>query len=213
MGKIITLSIGKEKTFIWKNKSVSSAIGKEKVSEVILTFDGFVGDGVANPAFHGGKERAVCYYPFEHYKKWEEEFKTTINPPALGENICGTEFTEKSTYIGDIFSLGSAVVQVTQGRVPCSTISKYNQIDPFLSRIVETCYTGYFLKVLEEGVVSDHSTMELIERPQNKISVWDATKVMLLDRKNKEAIQSILQIDELAEDWKNRYKKALQKTT
>ncbi|MEK4907749.1 MOSC domain-containing protein [Niallia sp. FSL M8-0099] len=213
MGKIITLSIGKEKTFIWKNKSVSSAIGKEKVSEVILTFDGFVGDGVANPAFHGGKERAVCYYPFEHYKKWEEEFKTKINPPAFGENICGTEFTEKSTYIGDIFSLGSAVVQVTQGRVPCSTISKYNQIDPFLSRIVETCYTGYFFKVLEEGVVSEDSTMELIERPQNKISVWDATKVMVLDRKNKEAIQSILQIDELAEDWKNRYKKALQKTT
>lgn len=103
MGKIITLSIGKEKTFIWKNKSVSSAIGKEKVSEVILTFDGFVGDGVANPAFHGGKERAVCYYPFEHYKKWEEEFKTKINPPAFGENICGTEFTEKVHISGTSF--------------------------------------------------------------------------------------------------------------
>jgi len=211
VGKVIALSIGKEKSFTWKERNIQSAIGKEKVNEAILTFDGFVGDGVANTAFHGGKERAVCYYPYEHYKKWEEEFKATINPPAFGENICGTEFTEHNTYIGDIFSLGDAVVQVTQGRVPCSTISKYNQIDTFLSRIVETCYTGYFLKVLEEGVVSERSTFQLLDRPQDKVSVWDATKVMLLDRKNKDAMLSILQIEQLAEDWKNRYKKALEK--
>jgi len=211
VGEVIALSIGKEKAFTWKEKMVHSAIGKEKVEEVLLTVDGFVGDGVANKAFHGGKERAVCYYPFEHYKKWEEEFKIKLNPPAFGENISGTEFTEHNTYIGDIFSLGKAIVQVTQGRVPCSTISKYNEVDTFLSRIVETCYTGYFLKVIEEGMVSANSSFQLIERPQDKVSVWDATKVMLLDRKNKDAMLTILQIKQLAEDWKNRYKKALEK--
>lgn len=76
---------------------------------------------------------------------------------------------------------------------------------------METCYTGYFLKVLEEGVVSERSTFQLLDRPQDKVSVWDATKVMLLDRKNKDAMLSILQIEQLAEDWKNRYKKALEK--
>ncbi|WP_312094436.1 MOSC domain-containing protein [Niallia sp.] len=211
MGEVVALSIGKGKTFTWKDKNIQSAIGKEKVTEAILTFDGFVGDGVVNTAFHGGKERAVCYYPFEHYQKWEKEFKITMNPPAFGENICGTEFTEKNTYIGDIFSLGEAIVQVTQGRVPCSTISKYNNVDAFLSRIVETCYTGYFLKVIKEGKVSNHSTFQLVDRLQEKVSVWDATKVMLLDRKNKEAMLSILQIEQLAEDWKNRYKTALAK--
>lgn len=211
MGEVIALSIGKEKNFTWKDKKVHSAIGKEKVEKVFLTFDGFVGDGVANKAFHGGKERAVCFYPFEHYEKWEKEFNIRINPPAFGENICGTEYTEKNTYIGDIFSLGEAIVQVTQGRVPCSTISKFNEVDIFLNRIVETCYTGYFLKVVEEGVVSSHSSFQLLERPQNKVSVWDATKVMLLDRKNKSAMLNILNIEQLAEDWKNRYKKALEK--
>jgi len=208
---IIALSIGKEKDFQWKNRSIISAIGKIQVKNANLTYNGFVGDGVANPTFHGGPERAVCFYPFEHYAKWEEEFNVHLTPPVFGENICGKGYLEKDTYIGDIFKLGSAIVQVTQGRIPCSTISQFNGIDTFLAKIVETCYTGYFLKVLEEGNVEEDSSFTLLERIQEKVTVWDATKVMLLDRTNVKAMESILQIEALSEDWKNRFQKAIVK--
>ncbi|WP_445490989.1 MOSC domain-containing protein [Niallia sp. 03133] len=211
MSEIITLSIGKPASHQWKEKTYTSAIGKSNKEEVLLTFDGFVGDEVANPTFHGGPERAVCFYPFEHYDQWEQEFGVKLSPPAFGENICTSGFLEKNTYIGDIFSLGNAVVQVTQGRIPCSIISKFNHVDSFLNRIVETCFTGYFLKVLEEGVVTADSSFTLMERKQQDISVWDATKLMLLDRENKEQIKKVMLLDALAVDWKNRFEKALQK--
>ena len=211
LSNILALSIGKEKEFSWKEKSVSSAIGKTRVKKVELTYNGFVGDGVANPTFHGGPDRAVCYYSYEHYTEWEKEFDVQFNPPVFGENICGTGYVEKETYIGDIFSLGTSIVQVSQGRIPCATISKYNHIETFLPRIVETCYTGYFLKVLEEGVIKEDSSFTLIDRTQEVVTVWDATRVMLLDRKNIAAMEHILQIESLAEDWKGRFKKAIDK--
>ncbi|MFT8320473.1 MAG: MOSC domain-containing protein [Bacillus sp. (in: firmicutes)] len=211
MSQIIALSVGKPENLPWKNKMYSSAIGKTKKDEVLLKVDGFTGDDVANPSFHGGPERAVCFYPYEHYKKWEQEYGVQLSPPAFGENICTSGFLEKDTYIGDILSLGNAVVQVTQGRIPCSTISKFNKIDTFLKRIVETCYTGYFLKVIKEGTVRADSSFTLLERQQQEISVWDATNLMLLDRNNKAQIEKVLLIDALALDWKQRFEKALQK--
>lgn len=207
----MALSVGKEKEFLWREKAIVSAIGKTQVKEVKLTVDGFVGDGVANPSFHGGPDRAVCYYPFEHYAKWEKEFNTKLKPPVFGENVCGTGFIEKDTYIGDIFSLGTAVVQITQGRIPCSTISQFNGINTFLPKIVETCLTGYFLRVLEEGIVREDSELQLIERMQEEYNVLEATKIMLLDKKNYAAMEKLLLIPSLAEDWRNRYQKAMSK--
>ncbi|MED3963364.1 MOSC domain-containing protein [Niallia taxi] len=210
-GDIITLSVGKPKIFDWNGKQVSSSIGKTIVDQCFLTFDSFTGDGVANEDFHGGKERAVCFYPYEHYADWEKQFNVKLDPPVFGENICGTGWLEKDTYIGDVFSIGDAIVQVTQGRIPCNTISKYNSVPTFLSRIVETCYTGYFMKVLKEGEIESSSQIVLLERKQEDISVWDATKVMLLDRKNKAEVERMLKLEDLAEDWTSRFQKALQK--
>ncbi|PKG23807.1 MOSC domain-containing protein [Niallia nealsonii] len=211
MGNIVALSIGQPEELSWQEKKYVSAIGKTIKQSAQLTEDCFVGDGVANPAFHGGPERAVCFYPYEHYAAWEKEFQTELAIPAFGENICATGYVEKETYIGDIFSLGDAIVQVTQGRIPCSTISKYNHINMFLKRIMETCYTGYFLKVVKEGQVDANSSFTLLERKQSEISVWDATNLMLLDKENKKKIEKVLLLEDLALDWRNRFEKALQK--
>ncbi|GKU80753.1 MOSC domain-containing protein [Niallia sp. NCCP-28] len=211
MGNIVALSIGQPEDLSWQEKRYISAIGKTAKKSAQLTAESFVGDGVANPAFHGGPERAVCFYPYEHYAAWEREFQTELAIPAFGENICATGYVEKETYIGDVFSLGEAIVQVTQGRIPCSTISKYNHINMFLKRIMETCYTGYFLKVLKEGRVDADSSFTLLERNQSEISVWDATNLMLLDKSNKKKIEQVLLLEDLAMDWRNRFEKMLQK--
>ena len=70
---------------------------------------------------------------------------------AFGENITATGMLEEQVYIGDIFKIGDTILQVTQGRVPCATISEYNQEKQFLKKVVETTLTGYFFRVLEAG--------------------------------------------------------------
>ncbi|EIJ83071.1 MOSC domain protein [Bacillus methanolicus MGA3] len=148
-----SLRVGMPKDYIWNGKEVKSGIGKTEIQEVLLTKEGFIGDGVANPEFHGGPERAVCLYPFEHYEKWEKEFSATLKMPAFGENITVSGMCENEVYIGDIYKLEEAVIQVSQGRIPCSTISKHNGIEQLMKRVVETGFTGYFFRVLKEGML------------------------------------------------------------
>lgn len=208
--KLITLSVGKPKTYEWKEGNESSGIGKEVVQTSFLTTNGFIGDEVANTEFHGGPERAVCLYSYEHYQKWQNEFHHAFYPPAFGENICVSGMEEKDVYIGEIYQLGDAVIQISQGRIPCSTISKYNGVQSLLKRIVETGYTGYFFRVLKEGTVASDSSITLLERPQEQMTILNANYIMFQDKRNKEAIASLLKVKELAEVWQKKLEKMLE---
>jgi MOSC domain-containing protein YiiM len=198
------LSIGGIKTYDWEGSITPSAIGKEPVSEVMLTIDGFVGDTVAATEFHGGPERAVCLYPLEHYALWEKEFGVKLTAPSFGENLSVNGMKEDSVFVGDTFELGEAVIQISQGRIPCSKISKFNQTAGLLKRVVETGYTGYFFRVLKEGKVESSSKLTLVSRNEHHISILFANQIYFHDRKNKEAIGRILKVEELAKEWRNR---------
>lgn len=203
---IINLAIGKPKPYTWDNKEENSAIGKRTVKEAELKKSGFVGDGVANPEFHGGPDRAVCIYPYEHYSKWESEFQTKLQLPAFGENLTVTGMQESEVCVGDIYKIGNTVVQVTQGRVPCSTISQFNQQRQLLNKVFKSCYTGYFLRVLEEGSIFIDSKIELVHAHPRRISVLFAARTLFHDQ-DKRAVEEILTVDELAADWKKKFLK------
>lgn len=210
-GELVALSVGKPSHFSWKNREIKSGIGKDRVNEALLQKESFIGDGVANPEYHGGLERAVCAYPFEHYAQWEKEFGVALQVPAFGENICVTNMLEENIYIGDTFSLGDSIIQVTQGRVPCSTISKFNQVDELLNRVFETGFTGYFFRVLKEGKVKENSELTLINRTQENITVLYANQIMFHERDNVEAMERILQVEGLAKAWHDTFTQRIAK--
>ncbi|NHC38929.1 MOSC domain-containing protein [Bacillus sp. MM2020_1] len=207
--KIINLAVGKPKEFNWNNKKELSAIGKSSVQAVELKKSGIVGDDVANHMFHGGPDRAVCLYPFEHYTYWEEIFQKKLILPAFGENITATGMMEEQVCIGDIYKIGDTILQVTQGRVPCVTISKFNQENQLLKKVVETTLTGYFFRVLEEGTIMFDSEITLMEKHSKEISISFATQILFHQKQDKASIERILTVDALAEDWRNRFLKLL----
>lgn len=197
--------------FIWKHLQETSAIGKTKVAEVFLSKAGFAYDGVANTKFHGGPNRAVCLYPFEHYSLWEKEFKQRLEFPGFGENITTTGMEEKNVFIGDVFKLGDAIIEVTQGRVPCSTISKHNGIDSLLNRVFETGYTGCFFRVLQEGLISSDAEIKLMDRVQDSYSVLRGNQLLFHEKENIAEIEEMLHLEALSTEWKDRLKKVLTK--
>jgi MOSC domain-containing protein YiiM len=209
--EIHKLAIGGINTYDWKNKKIPSAIGKKEIEEVFLGVNGFEGDTVAAKEFHGGPERAVCLYPLEHYSLWEEEFHVKIIKPGFGENISVLGMKEEEICIGDIFQLGEAVIQVSQGRIPCAKISHFNRIEGLLDRVVQTGFTGYFFRVLQEGKVKSDSELTLLNKNDHKISVLFANRTYFHDRTNKEAIQRILAVKELAPVWRELLTNRLEK--
>ncbi len=203
--EIVNFAIGLPKNMTYDNEKVmNTGICKDKVDEAFLTKEGFLGDGVGDLKHHGGLDRAVCVYPHEHYSLWEKEFNTSLPPAAFGENLTVINMLEQDVHIGDIFQLGEAVIQITQGRIPCDTINKRTNIHTLLKRIVETGYTGYLCRVLKEGTVTTNSKLELIERHSHQVSVLFGNQLYFHQPTNIEGIKKVLAVKELANRWREK---------
>ncbi|WP_404817775.1 MOSC domain-containing protein [Ureibacillus galli] len=212
MIELKNFSIGLPKKMKYGNDlEVSTAICKEKVDEAFLTKDGFIGDGVADLKHHGGPDRAVCVYPYEHYKLWEREFGHVLSESAFGENITVTNMLETYVHIGDIYQLGDAVIQITQGRVPCSTITKRTNNPLIMKRMVETGFTGYLCRVLKEGKVYKDSEIRLIKKHPKQVSVLFGNELYFHRPKDIDGIKTMLEVEELAEEWKEYLTKRFNK--
>ena len=207
---IHTLAVGLPKELANGNgQSMITAIDKQNIDEVYLTKQGFEGDDVADKKHHGGPDRAVCFYSAEHYVQWEEELGKPLPKAAFGENLTVTNMLEADVCIGDIFKIGDAIIQITQGRIPCITINYYTESDLLLKRLIETGYTGFLARVLKEGKISATSKIELVERHPARLSVLHCNKVY---HQNDDAIEMkrIQEVDALAEDWKRKLDKRIQ---
>lgn len=207
--ELINLAVGlPSKMEYGENKEMITGICKDGIEEVYLSKEGFKGDGVADLKHHGGPDRAVCVYPYEHYELWEKEFNINLPLSAFGENITVTNMLEKDVCIGDIYQIGDAIIQITQSRIPCDTITRRTNVA--LKRIVETGFTGYLCRVLKEGTIRKDSKIELIETQKNKISVLYCNEIYFHHPKDVEGIRAILEVPELAEDWRIRLDKRLE---
>lgn len=201
--KIKNISKGLPKNSVFKGAEYCSGIWKEQANELNVGLDHIVGDEVANPAYHGGADRVVCFYPFEHYRYWENEFGHSLPVAAFGENISATNMTEDQVCIGDVFQIGEAILQVSQGRYPCSTINMRNGNNLLLKNIIETGKTGYFFRVIKEGKITSKSNITKLSSHPKKITVAHIHQLYFHEKAPTEgAIREILAIEELAAKWR-----------
>ncbi|AMA72852.1 MULTISPECIES: MOSC domain-containing protein [Aneurinibacillus] len=208
--EILSINVGKPKNVFCDGMEITTGIYKKPVTtEVFLSTLNFTGDGQADLVHHGGVDKAVCVYPYEHYPYWETQLGQMLEFAAFGENLTVKGMTEEKVHIGDIFQLGEAVVQISQPRQPCYKLAKrYNIVDLPL-KVQQTGFTGFYFRVLQKGWVNPASTIQLLERHPAGITVAFANQIMHHDKKNKEAIRKLLEIDELSASWKKTLQKRL----
>ena len=108
--RLLSVNVGLPKTVTLLRRSVHTAFFKEPVSGAIpLSRLGLRGDGQADPKYHGGPDKAVYLYPFEHYAYWSAVLgRTDLSPGAFGENLTTEGVLETETRIGDVLAIGSA---------------------------------------------------------------------------------------------------------
>lgn len=209
--KIISINIGKPIEVQFNNKEISTGIFKTPSDEpLFLTLVNFEGDGQADLVHHGGREKAVCVYPYEHYPYWEKELGRELEYSAFGENLTTQGLLEAEICIGDIFQLGEAVVQVSQPRQPCFKLSvKYGAPDMPL-KVQETGYTGFYFRVLQEGLVSKSDSLIRTSCHPKGITVSYANHIMHRDKNDTEGIKKILEVEGLSASWRKTFVKRLE---
>lgn len=145
-----------------------SAICKAAIKDPIqVTQVGLVGDEQADRMVHGGLDKAIHHYPFDHYALWRshvpEHPKLSV-PGAFGENISTTGVTEEAVCIGDRYRIGTALVEVSQPRQPCWKQAHVMNWPTLPKLMVLEAKSGWYYRVIETGVVSADDAFTLVTR-------------------------------------------------
>lgn len=191
----------------------SSAIYKHPVSgPLLIGSEGLAGDAQADRRVHGGPEKAVHHYAAENYRRLAERFPDIAGqllPGSIGENISTTGWDEHSVYIGDIFRLGNARLQVSQPRSPCWKIDHRYATKGIAEFIAESGLTGWYYRVLESGEAVSGASFELLSRLPGAVSLDELWQVWREHRPDPDALARLSAAPGLTPGWAKKLRDRL----
>jgi MOSC domain-containing protein YiiM len=192
---------------------VSTGIFKEPVEgRVILRRLNLDGDRQADLTVHGGLTKAVYVYPSEHYDFWKVELPEMKLPPgSFGENFTTAGLHVDEVNIGDKFRIGSALVRVTEPRMPCYKLGiRFGRTD-IIKKFLASERTGFYLSVLQEGEVGAGDEIELIERDKRTVRISDITRQFVRDKQNAQLLRRAIALEALPESWRQHFRQQLER--
>lgn len=202
-------------THHWDGRA-ASAIGKQAVTATQEINElGFVADQQADLSVHGGTDKAIHHYATDHYPAWisEGEIPSGTVPAAFGENIASTGMTEKNLCIGDILRLGSATVQISQGRQPCWKLSAFTGNEKMAYLFQKTLRTGWYYRDFDGGIACQGDSITLIERCHPEWSVERVTGARLTRQVSQQDAETLAELPALASGWRRAFARMAQGET
>lgn len=164
---------------------------------------GLAGDHQADPTVHGGPDKAVCVYSADHYDAWRASLGITpFEHGAFGENFTIAGLQEDGTSIGDIWSVGEALVQVSQPRQPCWKLARKWRVRDLTDQVVASGRTGWYFRVLRGGQVQAGDALALVERPHPQWTIAAANGVMHYREGGRAAAAALAGLPALSESWR-----------
>lgn len=185
-----------------------TGIFKRKISgPARVASHGIEGDEHGDLRVHGGPEKAVHHYAAENYARLALAFPRSapaLVPGSLGENISAHHLSERNVHLGDVFRVGSSVLQVSQPRSPCWKINHRFDAERMSMYVAQERVTGWYYRVIEPGFIQAGERMELQDRQTDRFSVDQFWHVQLAHRPPIDDVLELIAIPGLAQEWKRR---------
>jgi MOSC domain-containing protein YiiM len=119
----------------------------------------------------------------------------------FGENLTTEGITEDGVSIGDRFLVGSAVLQVTQPRMPCFKLGIRFDLATMVKRFWQSGRPGIYFSVVEEGDVAAGDQIERIAEGPERITVADVVRLYSGEDTSSELLARALRAP-LPGEWK-----------
>jgi MOSC domain-containing protein YiiM len=207
--KLLSIQVGKPKTVGVAgaanpmDREWTTAFFKEPVSGPVYAGElGLDGDGQGDMSVHGGPDKAINIYPQDHHAYWLKDLGIEMPHGAFGENFTTQGMTEDEVCIGDIFRMGPVLLQVTQPREPCWKLARRWRVKDLALRVQTTGKTGWYFRVLEEGIVEAPSEFEFVKCLYPHWTITEANQIMHHRKTNWQAAHELAECPELAQTWK-----------
>lgn len=203
----LSVNVGLPREVMWKRRSVSTGIFKEPVAGRVkvrsLNLDG---DAQADLTVHGGLDKAVYAYPFEHYDEWRLEVPDLDFPMGIfGENLTVIGLKEDEVQIGDRFRVGSVELRATQPRMPCYKLGiRFGRPD-MVQRLLGNRRSGFYFSVVQEGEVAAGDTLEQLNQEEHNITIADIFRLYTRERADPDLLRRAAQLESLPASWRDYF--------
>lgn len=199
MGEVATVNVGAVRTVRVGGRTVTTAIWKFPVAgRVAVRGVKLAGDDQADRSVHGGPDKAVYAYALEDIEWWSTQRSGELGPGAFGENLTVRGIDVTGARIGEVWRVGTAVLEVRQPRLPCFKLGIRMGDPTFLKRFADAGRPGAYLAIVEEGDVGAGDHVEVLERPDHEVSVGVFAHAVLRDPRR---LPEILAVPGLVDEW------------
>lgn len=205
--ELCSVNVGRPKQIVHGGKMFETGIFKSPVEgPVRLGSLGLEGDGQVDMVAHGGPYRAAYAYTVEHYAFWREALGRDSFPYGqFGENLAVRGLFENEVCIGDVLRVGAALVQVSQPRAPCYKLEARMEMKGFAREFLRSGRIGFYLRVLEEGVVQAGDAIEVVSRDAAGMTVVAVANLMYFEKGDREGAARAARLEALTPGWREEF--------
>jgi MOSC domain-containing protein YiiM len=176
------VNVGKPVYVTWAGDKGVTGIDKRPVDgPVRLAPLGVDGDHVVDTSVHGGIDQAVYAYAAEDGAWWAAELAREVHPGNFGENLTTMGIDLNEAIIGERWAVGSAVVEVSRPRIPCTVFAGFWDVPDLIKRFTARAHPGTYLRVLTAGAVAAGDRIEVIHRPEHGVSIGVVFRALTLE--------------------------------
>jgi MOSC domain-containing protein YiiM len=211
--RIQALNVSLPKVVVYKGEEVLTGIYKVSTAEPLmvrrLNIDG---DEQADLTVHGGVDKAVYAFPAEHYSYYQETLnQDPYEPGQFGENLTTKGMLESDVHIGDRYRVGEVVFEVSQPRSPCYKFAIKMGTTESLSACINSAKTGFYFRVLSEGIVQSGDRIEVDYSNDTAPTVEEVHRLYYFDKKNIDGLTKAAQCDSLARVFRDEFENRISK--
>lgn len=176
-GKVSTIKLENQ-----KRNELISGIKKYPVEKAYLSKTGFKDNEQGDLVHHGGANKALFLFSVLTYEKINSHFDNIFdmtNMAYFGENLILSNVCEDDICVGDILNIGQTKVQITQPRQPCWKLSANTNQKNMTKFIFDSGLTGWYAKVLEEGIICQNDKVILEKRSYPNLSIKKLNQLII----------------------------------
>jgi ferredoxin-NADP reductase/MOSC domain-containing protein YiiM len=206
--RLLAVNVGLPREHAWRGRIVRTGAWKEPVAgrrmARRLNIDG---DGQGDIQGHGGEHRAVLVYQVESYRYWEHELgRSELTFGQFGENFTVDGLSDREVCIGDRYRIGEALFEVSQPRVTCYRVGMRMCEPRMAALLVSHGRPGFYLRVLEEGLVGAGDEIVKIADADVRMTVAEINALLYLPGHGHEDLQRALRIPALSQGWQQSFR-------
>jgi len=176
------VNVGKPLSGAWAGELGVTGIDKRPVEgPVRLEKLGVEGDHVVNLSVHGGIDQAVYAYAREDAQWWATSLSRQLDAGNFGENLTTAEIDLNAAIIGEHWAVGSALLEVSRPRIPCTVFAGFWDVPDLIKRFTVRAHPGTYLRVLTPGSVAAGDPIEVIHRPDHGVTIEVVFRALTLE--------------------------------